>query len=333
VTPMDDDLRRCPKCGDRTPAKDAFCVVCGSLLEDSSASGEATAIIPVGNLSSSADSNEDVPVEDADTKYPLASPVPVAPTLPPPPIETTRRPVAEFPGWAKWGLGCGLTVVIAMILLIAGCSAWWSSLPKNVGYDDVLTQKNAISFAPHHTWGDSGSEEGNTAFAQRAIKRLGSRAYGQKFGDLMDSQKAFEQSQQEQRQAAYYKAHPTPAPTQEPTETPATQEPKGANALEEGQSAILNSDASNLPCFDSTDSVDAYIKTIEDNDKDGFSEVIADHAVVRLKEGEHVLALAMSGGFMSPKNQLRITSGEDEGTACWIPLGALAKSLYSNVHE
>jgi succinate dehydrogenase/fumarate reductase cytochrome b subunit len=90
---------------------------------------------------------------------------------------------------------------------VAGIVWFWSAYgpPKNVGYDDLLTKTNATTFASHHAWENSGPEEGNTVYAQRAIQHLGAKAYGRKFGDLMDWEKEYESEQ-------FARLHPTPKP-------------------------------------------------------------------------------------------------------------------------
>jgi hypothetical protein len=110
-------------------------------------------------------------------------------------------------------LGC-LQVVQRVGLFVAACIAvvviYYSLQPKNVGYDDILTADNANTYVAHHTWSDGGFEYGNTEAAKRAISRLGDKAYGRKFGDLMD----WEKNRHDQAVAAQEKARQTAAATQ-----------------------------------------------------------------------------------------------------------------------
>jgi hypothetical protein len=110
-------------------------------------------------------------------------------------------------------LGC-LQVVQRVGLFVAACIAvvviYYSLQPKNVGYDDLLTTDNANTYVDHHTWSDGGFEYGNTEAAERAISHLGDKAYGRKFGDLMD----WEKNRHDQAADAQEKARQTSTPAQ-----------------------------------------------------------------------------------------------------------------------
>jgi nitrogen fixation-related uncharacterized protein len=135
------------------------------------------------------------------------------------PFESTAAPQQSYTGRPVAGCGSFLRAVgifaAIVILLIAGCAYWWSVQPKDVGYDDVLTTTNATTFADHNAnWNHD--DPNNVAYVQRAMQHLGQKAYGQKFGALMDWEKNYEQTQADrqhaERQAAYGKLHPTPKP-------------------------------------------------------------------------------------------------------------------------
>jgi hypothetical protein len=110
-------------------------------------------------------------------------------------------------------LGC-VQVLQRLGLFVAACIAivviYYSLQPKNVGYEDPLTTDNANTYVDHHTWSDSGFEYGNTEAAERAIGHLGDKAYGRKFGDLMD----WEKNRHAQAVAAQVKTWQTAAATQ-----------------------------------------------------------------------------------------------------------------------
>ncbi len=81
--------------------------------------------------------------------------------------------------------------VVAVVLIIGGCSIWAAMQPKDVTYDDVLTTDNANTFADHNAnW--KGDDSDNVAYVQRAVQHLGANAYGRKFKDLIAWEKALE---------------------------------------------------------------------------------------------------------------------------------------------
>lgn len=81
-------------------------------------------------------------------------------------------------------------VAVLIVIGIGYCAA--HRPPRSVGYDDVLTHANAGTFVQYHSWSDDWMEAGNTEYAQKAIQHLGVKAYGRKFGDLMDWEKSYE---------------------------------------------------------------------------------------------------------------------------------------------
>jgi hypothetical protein len=109
-------------------------------------------------------------------------------------------------------LGC-LQVVQRVGLFVAACIVvvlvYYSLQPKNVGYDDILTNENSNTYVAHHSWSNSDFEYGNTEAAERAISHLGDKAYGRKFGDLMD----WEKNRHNRAVAAREKAQQTTATT------------------------------------------------------------------------------------------------------------------------
>lgn len=192
----------CPSCAAPAPEGAKFCANCGAQL--------------------SVEAGPDIPIVEPRRDLALA-PEPEAdgwktvtpPTPPPRTGSVGGAPAAGGKDLAKFACGCFAIPVVAIVLLIGGCSIWWKMQPKNVGYDDVLTTANASTFADHNDiWNNDDSN--NTAYVQRAMQHLGDKAYGRKFGDLMDWEKAYEEKQEAQKQAAaqaaYYKAHPTPTP-------------------------------------------------------------------------------------------------------------------------
>jgi hypothetical protein len=102
------------------------------------------------------------------------------------PVSYSSLPPSGKPNGCLRVVGAILGLVV---LSIAGCVAYFALQPKNVAYEDVLTLENAKTFAAHHAWSDSWPEDGNTAAAEAAITDLGGKAYGRKFGDLMDWEK------------------------------------------------------------------------------------------------------------------------------------------------
>lgn len=131
-----------------------------------------------------------------------------------PPSPATHE-VAGGKSLARFAFGCVGVPVIAVILLIGGCVAYFAVQPKDVGYDDVLTTTNASTFADHNAnWNND--DANNVAYVQRAMQHLGDKAFGRKFGALMDWEKNYEKAQADkqhaERQAAYDKLHPTPKP-------------------------------------------------------------------------------------------------------------------------
>lgn len=50
--------------------------------------------------------------------------------------------------------------------------------PPDAQYTDVRTRQNESWIVEHNTWSHSMWESGNTAYLQRAIARLGDKAYG-----------------------------------------------------------------------------------------------------------------------------------------------------------
>lgn len=215
----------CPTCGAEVDGSAKYCANCGARVPESdmirgdpSNQYDEMSRGEPDNAERASESPQDdsqTPSAESDEGTRLPA-VPIPQTTSGTGPSHSGAPVSGGQSLAKFACGCLLAPVILVVLIVGGCSLWWSMQPKNVGYDDVLTTGNVNTFVNHHSWGDSLSESGNTEYAQKAIKRLGDSAYGRKFGNLMDSQKAYEEKQEEQRQAqaqaSYYKKHPTPTP-------------------------------------------------------------------------------------------------------------------------
>jgi hypothetical protein len=209
-------------------------------------------------------------------------------------------------------LGCLIVIVGIVVLPIAGCSIWASLQPKDVTYDDVLTTENATTFPEHNAhWNNDDPD--NVAYVQRAMTHLGGKAFGHKFGHLMDWEKDYETTQEDKKQAAYYKLHPTPVPTPEPPDADAV--------IAIGWVADINKAGDGTPCYDTREALDEAIHAVVTNDKYGLQQAVSEHLVAMLHEGDHVRAID-SHGLLSMEEQLRIESSANEGAACWVATGA-----------
>lgn len=200
----------CPNCGN-ADQKGVYCSACGSALpvgESPLAETDASRNSVAADKEPSAPDGIDE-AEQSPSEYDHATSREESTTRDQSPRGTyTGAPAADFGNFAKSVgkglLGCLGILIIGIVVIVA----WWSMQPKNVGYDDVLTPSNAKTFAEHNAnWNNDDSD--NVTYVQRAMQHLGDKAYGRKFGDLMDWEKAYEQDQEDEKQAS---TSPTASP-------------------------------------------------------------------------------------------------------------------------
>lgn len=166
------------------------------------------------------------------------------------------------------------SAALIVLLIIAGV-LWRVSRPKSVGYNDVLTHRTASTFAQYNS-GWNGDDPNNVSYVQRAMKHLGNRAYGRKFGDLMDWEKHFlaqkfaeKALKKREAQEAYWKMHPTPTP--EPLRI--------QNASELAQAESSSGDA--VSAFEDIQQAEAdaqagSVTVLQANCPEGFSKAVSD---------------------------------------------------------
>lgn len=151
----------CSKCGAQVPPDAHFCPSCG-----------------VATVSLAAIQEVKPEQEPTQGSPPQGSP-PQSPPLVPEAVQS-------------FALGCRRLVVTAFIAVvgiivvtIAGCAIYGAIVPKDVTYEDVLTQRNASTFAAHNAnWNND--DPHNVESVQKAMRALGDKSYGMKFGALMD---------------------------------------------------------------------------------------------------------------------------------------------------
>jgi len=230
------------------------------------------------------------------------------------PASGANRSVLRFFG------SCALVILAIVVLSIGGCALWFITQPKDVGYDDKLTSSNVQTFVAHHTWGNSWGEEGNTEYAQKALKRLGTLAYGRTFGNLMDSQKTYEEKQ-------YERAHPTPTPesakalaqdeAQAAREAAAeASQPRSAEDLSVSIGGTALFYPGTVQCWSDPQKIDAYMNALEINDAYGASELASTYAST--VPGRVSVRFIDRSGILSPKIEVRIESGAYAGSPCWV---------------
>jgi len=221
--------------------------------------------------------------------------------------------------------GCGLTLVVAIVLLVGGCALWRAFVPKDVGYDDVLTKYNAGTFAAHNKNWDNDNPD-NVTYVQRAMQHLGSKAYGHTFGGLMDWEKFYEgidesapdgwksselalspEVRKKRQEEAREDATPAAPP---PSELPASDD----GPFIDGYTAEVSQKADGAPCFASKEQLNAFLDAMDKHDTYGEQKAAAD--AVTLRAGDRVRAIE-HGGFMWSLVRVRIESGNNAGAACW----------------
>jgi|SRR5579862_4193428 len=82
-----------------------------------------------------------------------------------------------------------------------------------------------------------------------------------------------------------------------------------------GQTAQIGKGGDGMPCFASTDDLDAFIKAAVANDKYGMVDAM--RSAVILHRGDRVRTID-THGWMAPYLRVRVESGDHEGTACWV---------------
>lgn len=126
-----------------------------------------------------------------------------------------------------------------------------------------------------------------------------------------------------------YMTRPGGTFTPEPADTPnATSEPQTPSAFGDGQVAEIGAGGIGLPCFATKEDLDAFIDAETKHDSYGAGEALTN--AVTLHRGEHVRAISHAGLLWSII-QIRIESGDDEDTACWLPSDAAG--LFVNIRD
>jgi hypothetical protein len=177
----------------------SFCSSCGTALTQPPSSSQRQNYAPSGEADAAQRSGQKPQVF---SDYP-----PVASTLPGSGFgrasyagSNSSGAPAEPSGCAKAFQGFLKTFVTIVLLCIVVFSIWRFITPPDVDYSDVLTERNANTFADHNKHWASDDPE-NVAYVQDAMAHLGDKAYGRKFGDLMNWEKSYRLQIDNQQQA------------------------------------------------------------------------------------------------------------------------------------
>jgi hypothetical protein len=85
-----------------------------------------------------------------------------------------------------------------------------------------------------------------------------------------------------------------------------------------GQTAIITTKGGEgVPCYDSVNNLNTAEDAGANHDTFGFNDV-TDHHAVFLHAGEHVRVIDNSSDAPGGAVRLRIESGADAGTGCWV---------------
>lgn len=144
----------------------------------------------------------------------------------------------------------------------------------------MLTQRNEKTYASNNA-GWNSDDPKNVDYVQCAIARLGSRAYGQTFGALMDNEKEYEK-------------------------------PPNSNivALLTGMTATLDY---TVDCFDSREALNAEETDLEHHDSAGAYQNATAHSGTLRKGTDITIIDSHPLGDV----EIRAQSGSEAGTACW----------------
>jgi hypothetical protein len=255
-------------------------------------------------------------------------------------------------------------IVGVIVLTIAGCAIYSAIVPKDVTYNDVLTQRNASTFATHNaSWSNVSVKE-----VQQAMAALGSKAYGMTFSDLM----VWWENHEQQRHLALaaagkatleYSDVLTPQNEKTFASKNANWNSDDPRNVEYVQSAIarLGSNAygrtfgslmddekayaeppkqrnsevilvrgmtatlsSAVSCFDSRDALNEEAHDLAINDNAGALQNSTQHAG-ELGIGSDVTIIDVH--VMSDNIEIRAQSGNQAGVACWTTLEYLKPRL------
>jgi len=261
--------------------------------------------------------------------------------------------------------GCLAILAVLVAVIVVGSVIYWAVKPKDVTYDDVLTPQNATTFAQHNADWDH-DDPNNVQYVQQAMSALGPKAYGMKFGALMDWERAhasqaraklagngkapaeysdiltrqnintFENNNDnwnsDDPQNVIYvkraiarlgdKAYGRTFGDLMDYEKDADKPANSDVMLLQGTSATLNS---SVDCFDSKTALEAENEAFRINDNAGAAQISTAHSGTLNAQTDVVI---LNHDELRDEVEVRAQSGTEAGAACWTTETYLKPRLY-----
>jgi hypothetical protein len=99
-----------------------------------------------------------------------------------------------------------------------------------------------------------------------------------------------------------------------------------------GDVAQIGASGEDFACFDTQDNLDSFMHATEIGDSVGGRQLLATAQAATLHRGTRILVLDKAGDWAYPDLDVRIMSGSNYGTACWLPSRA-PHGFYINIRS